>query len=72
MERELNALKQQTGFMFLYHPRGKPIYIWAMGICAAHQGGLFAASPDSGTGYENYKRGIFYFSLTLEQGRFSP
>ena len=68
MERELNALKQQTVFIFLYHPRGKPIYsIWTMGICAAHQGGLFA-SPDSGTGYENYKRGIFYFSLTLQHG----
>ena len=30
MERELNALKQQTGFIFVYHPRGKPIYIYGV------------------------------------------
>ena len=53
-----------------YFELGLPVSI-LMAICAAHQGGLFA-SPDSGTGYENYEGYIFYFSLTLQHGRFSP
>ena len=44
-----------------YFELGLPVSI-LMAICAAHQGGLFA-SPDSGTGYENYKRGIFSTSV---------